>query len=125
MNDRTEAARKANATRKALKLNLTETEARKLSPKMKQLIKAFAAMGINYHSSVEGEWVVADVAGMSRVITVFTTSNEYIDFNFNAGGDFTYLFVGTTDTEDGEICPACGEPNSGGSQDDNPATPVS
>jgi hypothetical protein len=45
------AARKANGTRKALALNLTATEARKLSPQMKQLIKAFAVMGINYQAA--------------------------------------------------------------------------
>lgn len=46
MNDPTAAARKANATRKALALNLTAAEARRLSPQMKLLIKALAAMGI-------------------------------------------------------------------------------
>lgn len=93
MNDRSQAERKANATRKTLHLNLTTNEARRLSPQMKQLIKAFAAMGIDYHSSSEGEWVVADVAG-SRSITVFTTNHEYLDFNFDANGNFTHLFVG-------------------------------
>jgi hypothetical protein len=75
---------------------------------------------------MKGEWVVADVAGTeSRSITVFTASHEHLDFNFNANGDFTYLFVGTTESDNGEICPACGEPKSGESQEDNPATPVS
>jgi hypothetical protein len=46
MNDPTAAARKANATRKALALNLTATEARSLSPQMKLLIQALAAMCI-------------------------------------------------------------------------------
>ena len=124
MIDRTVAARKANATRKALALNLTATEARKLSPQMKQLIKAFAAMGINNHSDSQGEWVVADVAGISRVITVFTTSDEYLDFNFDAEGNFTYLDVGTTE-HNGEVCPTCVEPKHRESQEENPAPTVS
>lgn len=106
MGDRTAVARKANATRKALALNLTATEARKLSPQMKQLIKALAAMGIDYHSSLKGEWAVVNGAETkSQSITVFTAGHDYLDFNFNAGGDFTYLFVGTTEMDDGEICP--------------------
>jgi len=126
MNDPTAAARKANATRKALALNLTTTVARKLSPQMKQLIKALAVMGINYHSSRDGEWAVVNGAGTeSQSITVFTAGHNYLDFNFNADGDFTDLFVGATDLETGETCPTCGEPKSGESQDDNPATPVS
>jgi hypothetical protein len=124
MNDPTEAARKANATRKALNLNLTTTEARKLSPQMKQLIKALAEIGINHHSSVEGEWVVADVAGVSRVITVFTTSDEYIDFNFDPEGNFTYVFIGTTET-DNEVCPTCGNSKNSESKEEDPVTAVS
>lgn len=112
MNHRTEAAQKANATRKALALNLTTTEARKLSPQMKQLIKALATMGINYHSSRNGEWAVVNDAGTkSQSITVFTAGHCYLDFNFNADGAFTYLFVGATDLDTGEVCPDCGEPS--------------
>jgi hypothetical protein len=94
---------KANATRKVLCLNLTAKEARTLSPQMKQLIKAFAAMGITYHSSSEGDWVVVNGAGSeSQAITVFTTGDEYLDFNFDRDGNFKYQFVGTTNDGDNE-----------------------
>ena len=125
MNDRTAAARKANAARKALALNLTATEARKLSPQMKQLIKALAAMGINHNGSPKREWVVVNGAGtQSQSITVFTMSHDYIDFNFNVNGNFTYLFVGATEMDEEETRPTCDEPKSGESRDDNPATPA-
>jgi hypothetical protein len=83
MNDRTAGARQANATRKALALNLTATEARKLSPQMKQLIKAFAAMGINYHSNRKDEWVVVNGAGTAGD---FWLTSRGLPFSFLGAG---------------------------------------
>jgi len=77
---------------------------------MIQFVKALAAMGINYHSSFDREWAVINDAGTdSQTVTVFTNGNEHIDFNFNANGDFTYIFVGETeDGENEETCSCCG-----------------
>ena len=42
-----------------------------------------------------------------QTVTVFTTADEYIEFNFGADGKFIHIFVGTTNDEENEAMKTC------------------